>query len=134
MDLVQDSVLDRVASGSSREKEVTMALPYQIINRRTAAIESTAVTVNTDNVVFTFPNHSFLGLWYRGSVYINLVQAIPAETTGTLPVLLQTNGVTQAVTKVGGDPLTVADIPGTGWYEFFYDKSSGLLQIMPGVN
>ena len=111
-----------------------MALPYQIINRRTAAIESTAVTVNTDNVVFTFPNHSFRNLWYRGSVYINLAQAIPAATTGTLPILLQTNGVTQAATKVGGDPLTVADIPGTGWYEFFYDKSSGLLQIMPGVN
>lgn len=112
-----------------------MALPYQIINRRgSAAIESTAVTVNADNVVFTFPNHSFLGLWYRGSVYINLAQAIPADTTGTLPILLQTNGVTQAVTKVGAAPLTVADLPGTGWYEFFYDKTSGTLQIMPGVN
>lgn len=111
-----------------------MALPYQIINRRTAAIESIGVTVNADNVVFSFPNHSFLGLWYRSSVYINLAQVIPTGTTGTLPILLQTNGATQAVTKVGGEPLTVADIPGSGWYEFFYDKTSGLLQIMPGVN
>ena len=40
------------------------------------------------------------------------------------------NGGTQAATKVGGDPLTIADIPGTGVYEFYYDRESSTLQLL----
>ena len=51
------------------------------------------------------------------------MQAIPTGTTGTLPILFETNGVTQAVTKFNGEALTVADVPGTGvvqlWFEQF---------------
>lgn len=109
-----------------------MSYPFQFVNRRgSAALATTGVTVNTDNVVFSFQNHAFLNAWYRGTIYINLVQAIPSGTTSTLPIVFETNGVTQAVTKVGNTALTVADITGTGIYEFWFDKSSNLLQLIP---
>ena len=109
-----------------------MSQPFQFVNRRgSAALATTGVTVNTDNVVFSFQNHAFLNAWYRGTVYINLAQEIPSETTSTLPIVFETNGVTQAVTKVGNTALTVADITGTGIYEFWFDKSSNLLQLIP---
>lgn len=67
--------------------------PFQFVNRRgSAAISTSGVTVNTDNVVFSFPNHAFVNAWYRGTIYIDLAQAVPTGTTGTLPVLFETNG------------------------------------------
>ncbi len=108
-----------------------MARPYSIVNRGgSACIGSTGVTVNTANVVFTFPNHAFAGAWYYGTVFINLRQEVPTGTTGTLPVIFETNGVQQAVTKRGGDPLTVADLDGVGIYEFFYEKPTNILQLL----
>ena len=87
--------------------------PFTLVNRRgSAAIATTAVTVNTDNVVFAFQNHAFVNAWYRGTVFVDIAQKIPTGTTGTLPILFSTNGATQAVTKFDGAPLTVADIPG----------------------
>ena len=105
--------------------------PFQFVNRRgSAAISTSGVTVNTDNVVFSFPNHSFVNAWYRGTIYIDLAQAVPTGTTGTLP---ETNGATQAVTKYNGEALTAADIPGTGVFEFWFDRTTNTLQIMTGV-
>lgn len=108
--------------------------PFFFVNRQgSAAIQSTNVTVNTDNVVFSFRNHAFINANYRGTLFVNLAQAIPAGTTGTLPILFETNGVTQAVTKYNGEALTVADIPGTGIFQFWFDRSTNTLQIMTGV-
>lgn len=109
-----------------------MSQPFQFVNRRgSAALSTTGVSVGTSNVTFTFQNHAFLNAWYRGTVYINLAQEIPSGTTSTLPIVFETNGVTQAVTKVGNTALTVEDITGTGIYEFWFDKSSNLLQLIP---
>lgn len=109
-----------------------MTYPFQFVNRRgSAALATTGVTVNTTDVVFSFQNHAFLNAMYRGTIFVNLQQAIPSGTTGTLPILFETNGVTQPVTKVGNTPLTVADITGTGIYQFWFDKSSNLLQLIP---
>lgn len=109
-----------------------MSYPFQFVNRRgSAALTTTGVNVGSSNVTFTFQNHAFLNAWYRGSVYINLAQEIPTGTTSTLPIVFSTNGVTQAVTKVGNVPLTVADITGTGVYEFWFDKSTNTLQLIP---
>lgn len=109
-----------------------MAAPFQFVNRRgSAALTTTGVTVGNSNVTFTFQNHAFLNAWYRGSVFINLAQAIPTGTTATLPIAFETNGVTQPVMKVGNTTLKVSDIPGTGVYEFWFDKSNNLLQLIP---
>jgi len=108
--------------------------PFSWVNRRgSAAIGSTGVTVGTDAVVFSFRNHAFVNANYRGTVFVNLRQAIPSGTTTTLPVLFETNGVTQAVSKFGGAALTVADVAGTGVYELWFERDTNTLQMMTGI-
>ncbi len=108
-----------------------MAYPFRMVNQRgSAAIGSSAVAVNADNVVFSFPNHAFVGAYYFGTVFIKLQQAIPSGTADTLPVLFETNGVTQAITKYGGAAVTVGDLQGIGVYQFWYEKPNDVLQLM----
>ena len=58
--------------------------PFQYVNRRgIPVLKTTGVTVETTGVVFSFPNHAFANSWYRGLVLVELVQEIPAGTTGT---------------------------------------------------
>lgn len=108
--------------------------PYTWVNRNgSAAIASTGVKVNTSDVVFTFKNHAFVNANYRGTIFVNLMQAIPTGTTGTLPILFETNGVTQAVSKFNGAPLTVADVPGTGVVQLWFERDTNTLQLMTGI-
>lgn len=108
--------------------------PFAWVNRRgSAAIGSTGVTVNTTNVVFTFRNHAFLNANYRGTVFVKLAQSIPTGTTTTLPIVFETNGTTQAVTKFNGEALTVADIAGTGVYQLWFERDTNTLQLMTGI-
>ena len=118
-------------------KEAAMILwnnPFAWVNRRgSAAIASTSVSVTTDAVVFSFRNHAFVNSNYRGTVFVKLAQAIPTGTTTTLPILFETNGVTQAVTKFNGNALTVADVAGTGVYQFWFERDTNTLQLMTGI-
>lgn len=108
--------------------------PFNFVNKRgIPTVESTGVSVNATNVVFTFAPHSFSGIWGRGLVLINLAQPIADGTTGTLPIVFSTNGVEQAVTSTGGGAVTVADFTGAGVYLFYYDKASNTLQQLTGV-
>ena len=108
--------------------------PFTWVNRNgSAAIASTGVKVNTTDVVFTFKNHAFVNANYRGTIFVNLMQAIPTGTTGTLPILFETNGATQAVSKFNGAPLTVADIPGTGVVQLWFERDTNTLQLMTGI-
>ena len=108
--------------------------PFSWVNRRgSAAIGSTGVSVGTSGVVFSFRNHAFLNANYRGTVFVNLRQAIPTGTTTTLPILFETNGVTQAVTKFGGAALTVADVAGTGVYQLWFERDTNPLPLLPGL-
>lgn len=123
--------------GAKLGKEATMVMwnnPFAWVNRRgSAAVASQGVSVNTANVVFTFRNHAFVNANYRGTVFVNLRQAIPAGTTTTLPIFFETNGATQAVTKFNGEPLTVADIAGTGVYQLWFARDTNTLQLMTGI-
>lgn len=108
--------------------------PYTWVNRNgSAAIASQGVAVNADAVVFSFRNHAFVSSNYRGTVFVKLAQAIPTGTTTTLPILFETNGVTQAVTKFNGAPLTVADVAGTGVYQLWFERDTNTLQLMTGI-
>ena len=108
--------------------------PYTWVNRNgSAAIASTGVAVNTENVIFSFKNHAFVNASYRGTIFVNLKQAIPAGTTTTLPILFETNGVTQAVTKFSGEALMVADVPGTGVVQLWFERDTNTLQLMTGI-
>lgn len=105
--------------------------PYNYTNiRGIAEVTSSGVTVNTDNVTFTFPNHSFLRMNYRGWVTLNLAQEIPSGTTTTLPIVLNTNGVAMNLTIKGGTNATVANITGTGYYLVYYNKNTNTLQLL----
>ena len=64
-----------------------------------------------------------------GYFTVRIADAIPADTTGTLPVTLTLNGTTRALTFFDGTPVTAADIPGTGIITVFNDRFNGILQI-----
>ena len=97
------------------------------------ALRSLSVTVGTTDVRFDFNNHRNVGRPFRGLIIVRLAQAIPAGTTDTLPVVFTSDGSNSTpVTTFNGDPVTVADIPGTGIYLFWYESQTDSLQLLTG--
>ena len=98
------------------------------------ALRSLSVTVGTADVRFDFNNHRNVGRPFRGLLIVNLAQLIPTGTTDTLPVVFTSGGGNVAeVTTFNGDPVTVADIPGTGIYLFWYESQTDSLQLLTGL-
>ena len=98
------------------------------------ALRSLSVTVGTNDVRFDFNNHRNVGRPFRGLLVINLAQVIPAGTTATLPIVFTSGGGSVAnLTTFNGDPVTVADIPGTGIYLFWYESTTDSLQLLTGA-
>lgn len=105
--------------------------PFNFANRNgIPMIETTSVTVGTDSVVLNLPNRVFRWLNDKGVILLRLNQPIPEGTTATLPIVFQANDYTQALTNIGGTPITVAQILGTGVYMIYYDKDSNLMQLL----
>lgn len=110
-----------------------MLLPAYInVNRAgIPALKSTAVTVTANDVRFDFNSHPNVGRPFAGLIIVNLAQAIPTGTTGTLPIVFTTNGGSPAnVTIPGGNNLTVADFGGTGIYLIWVESQSGTVQLI----
>ena len=98
------------------------------------ALRSLSVTVGTNDVRFDFNNHRNVGRPFRGLLVINLAQVIPTGTTATLPIVFTSGGGSvAALTTFNGDPVTVADITGTGIYLAWYESTSDSLQLLAGV-
>ena len=98
------------------------------------ALRSLSVTVGTNDVRFDFNNHRNVGRPFRGLLVINLAQVIPAGTIATLPIVFTSGGGSVAnLTTFNGDPVTVADITGTGIYLAWYESSTDSLQLLTGV-
>ena len=97
-------------------------------------VSSNSISVGTTQVVFDFTNHPTLGEPFRGLVIIRLNQAIPTGTTPTLPIVFTSDG-SNSVNLIGynGEPITVADIPGTGIYLVFVESNSNSVQLLTGV-
>ena len=105
--------------------------PINFCNRNgIPMLESSSVTVGTDNVVITLPNRAFRWLNDKGVVLFRLNQPIPEGTTDTLPVVFSSNDFTQPLTNVGGTAITVAQITSTGVYLIYYDKNANLMQLL----
>lgn len=106
--------------------------PYQFVNTRgIPTVETVGVNVGTDAVTFSFKNSAGRNTPFRGLLLVKLSQVIPAGTTTTLPIKFASEiGGTANVTKVGGTPLTVADVAGTGVYLFYYDRVTDVLQLI----
>ena len=97
------------------------------------ALRSLSVTVGTADVRFDFNNHRNVGRPFRGLLIVNIAQTIPAGTTTTLPIVFTSGGGNVAeVTTFDGNPVTVADIPGTGIYVFWYESQTDTLQLLTG--
>ena len=107
---------------------------YLTVNGGIPTLSSNAVSVGTTAVSFDFNSHRNVGRPYRGLVIIRLAQEIPAGTTDTLPIQFTSTGSNaQPVTTFNGTAVTVADIPGTGVYLFWYESQTNTLQILTGV-
>lgn len=105
--------------------------PFNFANRNgIPLIETSSVTVGTENVVLGLPNRVFRWLNDKGIILLRLNQAIPEGTTATLPIVFSANDYTQALTNVGGTPITVAQVPGVGVYMIYYDKDANLMQLL----
>ena len=89
-------------------------------------LSTTNVTVTDTAVDFAL---GFRRIQPVGYFTVRISDAIPADTTGTLPVTLTLNGVTRALTFFNGTPVTAADITGTGIITVFNDRFNGILQI-----
>lgn len=94
-------------------------------------LKSLSVTVGTANVIFDFNNHRNIGRPFRGLLIINLAQAVPTGTTTTLPVVFTSGGANQqALLKHNGEPVTVADLQGTGVYIVWFESQTNTLQLI----
>ncbi len=95
-----------------------------------AILDSTSVSVGTEAVTVSFSESSNRWVPTRGLVLVDLVSAIPAGTTDTLPIVFSMNGFTANVTTYNGENWTVADVAGTGFYLLYYDRWKNILQVL----
>ncbi len=91
-------------------------------------LPTTAIAVSTSAVTLSLPPFRTCSAF--GTLFINLTEAIPDGTETTLPIVFSANGSTQTATKYNGEALTVADLQGTGVYEFFYNCANNTLQLL----
>lgn len=91
-------------------------------------LSSTNITVNETNVDIAL---GFRRIQPVGYLTIRLSDAIPADTTATLPVNITLNGTSRPLTLFDGTPVTAAELlDGTGVILVFNDRFNGILQLM----
>lgn len=113
-----------------------MILPAYINVNRSGipALRSLSVAVTATQVSFDFNNHRNIGAPFRGLLIVNLAQAVPDGTTATLPVVFTSDGGNaQPLTTFNGDPVTAAEIAGTGIYLVWYESQTDTLQLLTGA-
>lgn len=94
-------------------------------------LSTTNVTVTDTAVDFAL---GFRRIQPVGYFTVRIQDAIPADTTGTLPVTLTLNGTARALTFFNGAPVTAANITGTGIITVFNDRFNGILQIASALS
>lgn len=110
-------------------------MPYPIVpfnQRGVFGIASVGTpTVTATDVTLNFEPHLNVNTPYNGLLIVNIT-SVPA--TSALPVFFQAgNGAKVAATKGNGEPLTAADIQNSGYYLFFYNRITGILQVFNSV-
>ena len=90
-------------------------------------LRTQSVSVGTDTVDFAL---GFRRIQPVGYLTVNIADAIPEGTTGTLPVRLTLNGTSRNLTFFGGTSVTAADLTGTGVITVFHDFFSGTVQLV----
>ena len=95
-------------------------------------IESTAVSVTTSAVTFTFNSHPFVRNNFSGLILVKISNSFAAPDPA-VPVEFVTAGVpnsTQPVLTAAGTPITSTDWSGEGVYLFFYDRENNQLILL----
>lgn len=92
----------------------------------TPYLRTNSVSVGTDSVDFAL---GFRKIPPVGYLTINIADAIPTGTTGTLPVRFVLNGSARNLTFFGGSNVTASDLVGAGIITIFYDWYAGILQV-----
>lgn len=113
-----------------------MLLPFYInVNQNgIPAIRSLSVNVTSTEVQFDFNNHQNVGSPFRGLIIVNLAQAIPTGTTGTLPIVFTSGSSNpQALTSYDGVAVTAADYKGQGIYLVWFESSTNTLQLIDSI-
>ena len=106
----------------------TTNYPFNFANRNgIPMIESSNVTVNTDNVTISIPNRAFRFLNGTGLILFRLNTAI---TNTTLPIIFSSNNFTQSLTLVGGANATGNQMAGVGVYLIYYAKNANTMQLL----
>ena len=106
----------------------TTNYPFNFANRNgIPMIESTSVSINTENIIINIPNRAFRFLNGTGLLLFRLNTEI---TNDALPILFSSNEFTQPLTLVGGVEATGANISDIGVYLIYYDKNSNLMQFI----
>ena len=90
-------------------------------------LASTNVTVGTENVNIAL---GFRRIQPVGYMTIYIGDALPADTTTTLPINLTLNGTTRALTLPNGTPVTAEQLIGVNVLEVFNDRFRGILALM----
>jgi len=90
-------------------------------------LRTTGVSVGTDAVDFSL---GFRRIPPVGFLTINVAEAVPTGTTGTLPIRFTLNGSTRALTYFGGNSVTAADLASTGIILVWYNWYDGTLQLV----
>ena len=108
----------------------TTNYPFNFANRfGIPMIESSSVTVNTDNVTIALPNRVFRALSSNGVIAFRLNTEVPAGGA-SLPIVFSSNEFTQPLTLVGGDAATGTQLSAVGVYLIWYDKNANLMQLL----
>jgi len=102
-------------------------------NRGGIPVIRTSATVGTADVRFSLPNHIFRFLGAKGKIIVELNAAITSGTTGTLPVLIETNGTTLPLVNTTGAAITVSDVATVLYYEILFDKASNVLVLTSSI-
>lgn len=90
-------------------------------------LSTTNVTVSDTFVDFAVP---FRRMEPIQEFNVRIANQIPADAATTLPVRLVMFGTARELTYFNGDPVTVADLDGTGVIKVFNDRVNGIFQIM----
>lgn len=90
-------------------------------------LTTTNVTVSDTFVDFAVP---FRRMDPIQEFNVRIANQIPADAATTLPVRLVMFGTARELTYFNGDPVTVADLDGTGVIKVFNDRVNGVFQIM----
>lgn len=97
-------------------------------------ISSLSVNVSATQVAIDFNNHPNVGSPFRGLIIVRLNQTIPTGTATTLPIVFTSEGGNaKPLIGYNSEPVTVADIPGTGIYIVWWESQTETLQLISGI-